>query len=166
MTDQAINPESLAESISSASQPHLQDHPVSLRLRRARTSPDKETISLSLRRRILSPTSRSPSVKSESSGPKTSASSQRLSPRMPSSDTSARSSLTSPRYTKTGRVSKAKKGVRGAHVCVCGKVSLFFAIIGVPEASHMHVTTSVHFGGPNAFTQFHNCFNSNATFAY
>ncbi len=35
------------------------------------------------------------------------------------------SDLAAPRgitYTRTGRISKAKKGVKGAHMCACGKV--------------------------------------------
>lgn len=170
MTDQAINPKSQAESISGASQPHSQDQPVSLRLRRSRSSPDENTINLSLQHRILSPSSRSSSVKTESSGLHTGASSKRPSPKMPSSDTSAQSSLTSPRYTKTGRVSKAKKGIRGAHVCVCGKVSLSFSIIGPPEASHMQVNATLRFGvfqhSPNSIHLPSHCFVSNSMLAY
>jgi hypothetical protein len=33
-----------------------------------------------------------------------------------------------PKLTKTGRVSKARKGLRGAHRCGCGKVSFYILI--------------------------------------
>lgn len=59
------------------------------------------------------------SIKSEASGPHLSTS-RSFQSTMPSSTTSMDSGM---KYTKTGRISKAQKGVRGAHTCECGKVS-------------------------------------------
>lgn len=53
---------------------------------------------------------------------------------MPSSTSSIDSGM---RYTKTGRVSKAQKGLRGAHTCVCGKVSLFNLVHQFPLFIHL-----------------------------
>ncbi|KAF2435485.1 hypothetical protein EJ08DRAFT_692732 [Tothia fuscella] len=124
MVEQAINPESLVESNSRKSQPHYQDHQVSIQLRRTRPSPDINTTHSTSQRKTLTPfpSTRIPSINPESPGSQPSDSSKKRSAKMPSSDTSVQSSLTAPKYTKTGRVSKAQKGVQGAHRCVCGKV--------------------------------------------
>jgi hypothetical protein len=121
MPDQTPKSTSLAESISGEAQPHQPNHEISLRLRRNRPSPDNDTtprphrIATSRRRRSLS-------IRSDSCGPHRRASRNRPAA-MPSSSTSTHSGLISTKFTKTGRVSKAKKGVKGAHICTCGKVS-------------------------------------------
>jgi hypothetical protein len=48
------------------------------------------------------------------------------------------------KLTKTGRVSKAKKGVKGAHRCGCGKVGLSLAYSNPVHASQSIIVT--HFG--------------------
>lgn len=55
-------------------------------------------------------------------------------------------------YTKNGRISKAKKGVKGAHACACGKVSLRGAVHeghganasqAYSRAEHLRYTTNL-----------------------
>jgi hypothetical protein len=122
MTDRTTKSKSIAQSVSGESQPHQPNHEISLRLRRKRPSPDNDITPISFRK-ASSQSRRSPSVRSDSSGPHQRESRKRP-PTMPSSSTSTHSGLLSPKFTKTGRVSKAKKGVKGAHVCTCGKVSV------------------------------------------
>jgi hypothetical protein len=120
MPDQTTKSKSLAKSPSGEAQPHKPSHEISLRLRRKRSSPDDTTPNS--HRKASSQSRRSQSIRSNSSGPHRSRSRNRQ-PKMPSASSSAQSGLTSPKFTKTGRISKAKKGVKGAHVCICGKVS-------------------------------------------
>lgn len=54
---------------------------------------------------------------------------------MPPSGHALPSNALGPKLTKTGRVSKAKKGVKGAHNCPCGKVSLFLS----PSSKHLRI---------------------------
>jgi hypothetical protein len=76
-------------------------------------------------------------VKSEVSGPHSSTSRVFPQSTMPSSTTSVNSGILSPRYTKTGRISKAQKGVRGAHSCGCGKVSLIHLLRILSHIMHL-----------------------------
>jgi hypothetical protein len=120
----AIEP--LAESISpgESSQPQA-----TLQLRRNRTRKvplHPDTQKSSSRRDTVPHNQVGPSMKSDASGPHRSVSIVSLQPNMPSSTTSVNSAILSPRFTKTGRISKAQKGLRGAHACGCGKVSLVF----------------------------------------
>ena len=117
MVNQALESEPLAESISGESQP--QQRQSGLRLRRTRKRPSPNIDSSTSHRKAISHNRPSPSIKSEASGPHQRASRKKRPPKMPASDVS---SIMSPKYTKTGRISKAKKGVKGAHICGCGKV--------------------------------------------
>lgn len=123
MADQAITtPFTESISPSELSQPHT-----AFQLRRTRNCkvPSRPgTKKSSSHRDTVSHIQLGSSIELEASGPHRSTSIVSLQSTMPSSTTSVNSGILSPKYTKTGRVSKAQKGVRGAHSCGCGKVSL------------------------------------------
>jgi len=126
-------------SSSSLAQPlpgNTQPHETNLRQRRVRKplSLDND-ITPSSDRKTISQSRLSPLIQTDSSERLGSELRDRPSTKMPSSDTSSLSGLASPRFTKTGRVSKAKKGLRGAHICTCGKVSLASSLFGASVAS-------------------------------
>src|ERR1700712_2887271 len=119
MADQATT-ELLAESISpgESSQPQT-----TLQLRRTRTRKvpaQSNSKKSSSHRDTVSHNQLDSAIKSEASGPHRSASIVSPQSTMPSSTTSVNSGILSARYTKTGRISKAQKGVKGAHICGCG----------------------------------------------
>ena len=111
------------------------------RNRKVPTRPGTKILSLS-HRDTVSHIQLGSSVKIEASGPHRSTSIVSLQSTMPSSTTSVNSGILSARYTKTGRISKAQKGVKGAHSCGCGKVSLINLLHTLPHshASSCHLT--------------------------
>lgn len=126
--------ETLAASISfgSTSQPHA-----ALKLRRTRT---RKTPSRSSPENLSTPQRDTAShkkvdlsIKLEALGPHRSISTS-LQSTTSSSTTSMDSGM---RLTKTGRISKAQKGVRGAHSCGCGKVSLLNLLHQLPLLMHL-----------------------------
>jgi hypothetical protein len=144
MADQATT-ELLAESISpgESSQPQT-----TLQLRRTRTRKvptQPNTKKSSSHRDTVSHHQLGSSIKSEASGPHRSASIVSLQSMMPSSTISVNSGILSPKYTKTGRISKAQKGVRGAHVCGCGRVSFISIYCALSRISCIFLPSYIAF---------------------
>lgn len=122
MSEPSNKPASTPEPISITSQPH-EDNSLQQRRTRRSLSPDNDTTPSILHHKPIPHAEHNLPISLETSRAHRSASQSRELLTMASSDSSPLSGLASPKFTRTGRVSKAKKGLRGAHVCTCGKVS-------------------------------------------